>query len=60
MSAKTCERDADLAQAIEYYNRHFPNVTYRQAAQLLCVDSTTLYNRQKDRHHSISKNGGHN
>ena len=60
MSAKTRERDVDLDLAVQYYNGHSPNVTYRQAAQLFYVNPTTLYQRQKDRQHSISNNGGHN
>jgi hypothetical protein len=63
MSATTLARDEDLSQALIYYNAHNANgsnVSYRQAAQLFCVDHGTLYQRRNKGRRSISTNGGHN
>jgi len=54
MSATTYEHDVDLALAIEYYNGHFLNVSYTEAAKLFYMSKTTLYERQKNRQRSIS------
>jgi hypothetical protein len=63
MSAKTLARDEDLSQALTYYNAHNidgPNVTYREAAMLFCVDHGTLYKRRNKEQHSVAANGGGN
>jgi hypothetical protein len=59
MSAKTLTHDENLSQALTYYdvyNINSPNVTYREAAKLFCVDHGTLYKRRNKEQYSVATN----
>jgi hypothetical protein len=60
MSATTLIYDENISQVLKYYNAQYPNVTYRQAGQLFCVDPTILYRHGNTNQQSVSTNGGSN